>query len=92
MNITDILVQSTGSGGAFHGDPGIPHGTLSVVVCIFKLMEIKVDPLGSLFFPVAALQPVLGHCDGFRLVAPVASWRIMRRVPDSCWTTLQGPV
>ena len=58
MNITDLLVQGTGSGGAFCGDPGIPHGTLSIVVCVFKLMEIKVDPLESLFFPVAALQPV----------------------------------
>ena len=32
MNITDILVQVTGSGGAFRGNPGSPNGTFSVVI------------------------------------------------------------
>ena len=72
MDIPNVLVQFPSGGCTLGSDPGVPHGTLGVIVGIFKLGEIEVDPLRGLFLPVAALQPIQGHRDGLWLVAPVA--------------------
>ena len=58
MNITNVLIQSAGSGGSFRCDPGIGHGTFSIIVSIFELTEVEVDPLWGPVFPMAPLQLV----------------------------------
>ena len=71
MDIPGLLVERLCCGGAFIGNPRIPHQALCIVFGIFQLAKIMFDPLRSPALAIAAFQLVKQDGDILRLSAPV---------------------
>ena len=72
MDISDLLVQGPCRRRSIGSDPSVPHRSLSIIIDVFQLAEIKIDPLDGRFLPSATLEAVEGNRNGLGLSTPVA--------------------
>ena len=67
-----LLIECLSGGGAFIGDPRVPHGALGIVFSVLQLAEIVIDPLRGSTLTVTVFQMVQRNSDVLWLSAPVS--------------------
>ena len=72
MDVPNFLVQGPCCRRPIGSDPSVPHRSFSIIIDVFQLAEVKIDPLDGRLFPSATLEAVEGNRNGLGLSAPVA--------------------